>query len=856
MTEPEQFEGLETAGTQADVIPVHISYEIIRLFSEGLYQSPHKAIEELVSNGYDAGATSVHVIMPNSLEQAAVEDGEDGGDSEAQLIHGKVTSALWVIDNGSGMNAAEFVQLWRVAYSTKTDIIPTGTERAPIGQFGIGKLAAYVLAWRLLHISRSQGQFHLTSMDFRKLGNKHQDSTAEPFTLDLRKIDESVAKSILADVEERDPTAWAFMFGVSPSPSWTAAGLSDFKDLYDRLYGGRLSWVLRTGLPLHSNFSIWLNGDQLESSKIDRPDIATVAVGGSDDAVAKRMGLSTNADGVEIPGITGTITGAATLYRDRLTEGKSDQYSRSNGFFIRVRGRVINLEDELFGLDVLNHAAWSRFAMDVNADGLRDHLLSSREGVRESQPIETLRQYLHNVFNVCRQAFDDFTVRQVDSLDLDQLLRDAPSVYVTEPLVTAVSDVVRTGQESFYIDEPEFDEDTDQDAWLGNYQVEAALSPFKKVLFESLGKYDKVLRYLPDTQTLVINTDHPFIDKLLAGGKPKGHVTLFSSAEVFIDALMQEHGVPTSSVISILEDRDRILRLLAGDQPSTAAEVLRLLDVANTDSTALERVVGAAFRVLGFEYERRGGNTSGTDGVLYARLGKGSENLADYKVVYDSKQTDEPSVPADKVKIDSLEDFRRSESAQFGFFFANHFAAEDDVVQGKLNKELIAATSRTENPAMVTLLRIEDLKRIVKLHYRYGVTLTRMKSLFGHCHTVPEVTAWIDQLDEELKQVESRVPLQRLLEQLEVEKHDMKAIPNVNAARVRDPENLLQAFEPERLIAALKAVETIVGSRWIEVESTGGVRLHHTATQIIAEVERAIRDLFGVDASEPDSPPT
>ncbi|MCB1154622.1 hypothetical protein KDL45_13290, partial [bacterium] len=30
-------------------LSVHISYEIIKLFSEGLYKSPHKAIEELVA---------------------------------------------------------------------------------------------------------------------------------------------------------------------------------------------------------------------------------------------------------------------------------------------------------------------------------------------------------------------------------------------------------------------------------------------------------------------------------------------------------------------------------------------------------------------------------------------------------------------------------------------------------------------------------------------------------------------------------------------------------------------------------------------------------------------------------------
>ena len=46
----------ENVGEVVEQIPVHISYEIIHLFSEGLYKSPHKAIEELVTNSYDANA--------------------------------------------------------------------------------------------------------------------------------------------------------------------------------------------------------------------------------------------------------------------------------------------------------------------------------------------------------------------------------------------------------------------------------------------------------------------------------------------------------------------------------------------------------------------------------------------------------------------------------------------------------------------------------------------------------------------------------------------------------------------------------------------------------------------------------
>ena len=135
------------AGREVDKIPVPVNYDIIRLFSEGLYKSPHKAIEELVSNGYDAGAKRVHVLLP-----------EEPGDATDSL------APLWVIDDGHGMDVDGFHQLWRVAESNKNGPSPRG--RDPIGQFGIGKLAAYVLAWQLTHVSRVDGKLLLTSMNF------------------------------------------------------------------------------------------------------------------------------------------------------------------------------------------------------------------------------------------------------------------------------------------------------------------------------------------------------------------------------------------------------------------------------------------------------------------------------------------------------------------------------------------------------------------------------------------------------------------------------------------------------------------------------------------------------------------
>ena len=90
---------VKSLGETARQFEVKISFDIIRLFSEGLYQSPHKAIEELVSNSVDAGALNVHLLVPEPSDPA---------------------QSLWVIDDGSGMSHQELETLWegQLAQST------------------------------------------------------------------------------------------------------------------------------------------------------------------------------------------------------------------------------------------------------------------------------------------------------------------------------------------------------------------------------------------------------------------------------------------------------------------------------------------------------------------------------------------------------------------------------------------------------------------------------------------------------------------------------------------------------------------------------------------------------------------
>jgi hypothetical protein len=816
---------LSTLASQGSQLPVQISFEIIRLFSEGLYQSPHKAIEELVSNGYDAGASAVHVITP-------------AGPANPD-------TSLWVIDNGTGMDEQGFKNLWLVAESTKKSDTEVNGRR-PIGQFGIGKLAAYVLAWRLTHVSKKDGKYFYTSMDFRQVeGRRQNDPDADPVTVPLAEISDSEARTLLEEIEGRDDAAWKLLFGDTASESWTAAALTDFKDLFTKFRPGVLSWVLRTGLPLVSSFKIFLDSAQLTAAKEDATLLYESKIGGEGDEQAAKLGLTVSATGVIIPGLEGEISGTARLFEKPLSGGKSDQYGRSNGFFIRVRGRVINLEDELFGMEALNHAVWSRFVLDLEADGLRAFLLSSREGVRDDAAIYSLRDYLRAKFNDCRASYEQSNKAALVGLDIKLLLQGASSSVLAEPLVMAVREALAARQQpSNYISAPDDVAEEDQGAWLQEFEKSLEGGPFETMAFVQAGPYDRIVEYDAGLRKLLINQDHPFIAKISAHSKNQTPATLFATSEVITDGLIREAGIAPEVSLELFSMRDRALRQIAGDYGPDPADVLRHLSIADQNKDALERAVGEAFITLGFRYERRGGNKGGPDGVLDVRLGMGKSGVDDFRIVYDAKTTSKKSISVQKVDFGALWDFKNTERADHAFIIGKAFDGETDP-EAAVNRR--TAQGREDRP--MSVITTAQLRSLVELHYKFGLTMTQVRDLFRNALTIQEVHDYIADLEKQLTEDQPPVPIKRLLMGLEKAKEDALSRPNVAAVRALDP--VLAIYKPERLVAALRAVEIIVGARWLEVfESSFEVVMNHTANQILTELERRSQDELGIDRDD------
>jgi hypothetical protein len=382
-------------------LDVSLSNEIVQLLSEQLYTSPLKAIEELVVNAYDADAEECRVglLLGDSAPLPMVAAAEDSSNEDDPVAGVAVSSAadvaprgiIAIYDDGDGMDLDGLRGLWRVGDSPKKyEAHPTKRfQRKSVGKFGIGKLATYAVANRITYITASGGKIHYVRCDFRHFGPS-AGGASKPVPLEVHDV--SNFGSLLS---RSDFAAVLSQLSLRPEKlneksvkSWTICLLDDLKPKAQDLQIGRLGWVLRTAMPLKSNFRVYLNGAEQKSSKEDHNRILEFKIGDLHQeriaSLNKRLGtsLQRNADMLVEPALFPSgIKGEAIVTEGTLV-GKSDALmGRSHGFFVRVRGRVVNLEDPLFHNTPISQATFNRFRADLDIDDLHEDLTAPREGV-------------------------------------------------------------------------------------------------------------------------------------------------------------------------------------------------------------------------------------------------------------------------------------------------------------------------------------------------------------------------------------------------------------------------------------------------------------------------------------------
>lgn len=594
---------LTDAGQVVDHVPVTLSYQIIKHFSEELYSSPYKALEELVANSYDAFATHVNVVVPDDLASKE--------------------AIIWVVDDGDAMDLAGFEELWRIGISSRRDAGKESQERPPIGKFGIGKLATYVLARELTHVCRHGGKYLAVTMRFSDL--EHQPDRTD-FMLEVRRLErteaEQVLEALLPSGSKRDEAVPIRLFGRGASKTWTAAALGNLTRKAQSVTAGRLKRVLSTALPINPQFNLYYNGEQIKAATVKRATIAKWTIG-EDDKAAEGLRFESKISGQSQPTVMipelGPVHGEVQLFQAALPGSKADVWGRSHGFFVLVRGRLINLHDELFGLEALSHGAFSRFRMVVHADGLDNFLRATRESVAEDEVgVVNFRNYLKAKFNEARAAYLNWMNKEAALKSLSGRVSRTPRSLSRQPLVQAIRGVLAGTTEDLVLTRVPGGLSTREKRDL-IASLEKALDTeefFSAVRFETLGLERGLAEFEVKERCLLINTLHPFFANYSEHYKSAEPFQLLAITEVLTEAYLLDEGLSSQQVRRVLDRRDRFLRELVYSTQLSAPLVAQLLDDKKADPKGLERAVYEGFRSLGFEVSRLGGRASPTGSHL------------------------------------------------------------------------------------------------------------------------------------------------------------------------------------------------------------------------------------------------
>ena len=713
-----------TTGTVTGQIDVELSYRIIELFSGGLYSSPNKAFEELVTNSYDADASIVGVGIPTDI----VND-----------------DFLWVLDNGSGMDSAGLSELWRIGESSKRTS-ENKAKRMQVGRFGIGKLATFILASRLTYVSKKNGKYRAVTMDFSKLNT--MSNRAEEVTLEERTLTPQQANLLVEQfVKNKGVDIAPFeLFGAQAAKSWTFSLMTMLKPRAHQIKAGRLQWVLSTALPLNPAFQLFFNGTKLESSKVaaqvDKKWIFgkndKVAEQGSNYEVWKERGKT----GVSLPNLP-KVHGEMVLYKETLAKGKSEYLSRSHGIFLMVRNRLINLDEPLLpGMGPFAHGAFNKMRIVVHADELDGLITSTRESIKEAPAYTDLKQYLTRKINELHRYWLKKREDKTNLQDVSYKLSGASYSLTRAPLFHSARQIMAgTAKDAMLIKVPEFSVQTEIDEFISALKEDLESEKGIIHLYEDeyISPSRPMCRLDLLNRTVHLNMLHPYVIFNLDSANDMLNIQLLATAEILIEAQMIEAEIEDDKRQSLIRKRDWTLREIASSDKNNPATVAQMIAEFEDDADGLEEAVVAAFNCLGFDAVLISGKGK-PDGIAYAHLGTSDGIDASYTVTLEAKSTKHSSVSTARIPVSNIDNHRRTYNAQYAAIVAVDYQGKDDE-DSVINKEARKFSD------YVTLLTTSDLVTLVTICGPKQISLAKLKEFFDTCATPNQSANWIKEVE-------------------------------------------------------------------------------------------------------------
>ncbi|MCY4541281.1 MAG: ATP-binding protein [Rhodobacteraceae bacterium] len=758
---------LHNAGMPVDRIPVELSTRFLERFGEQLHSSLQKAFEELISNGWDAGANAVDVHVDAELRAK--------------------NAAMAVFDNGASMDLDGLRKLWQIAISPKEG--RTREHGRPlVGKLGIGKLSTFALAKSLTYVCKANdGVVRRVTMNYGEIDSKSTDANRliNDLELEVFELDDKLLANLLTTVvggEEifrliNDPQECGWKrdsqgggqeeFGGEPSKldrdrseTWTLAVLSNLKPTGRKLKIGKLRRMLAAALPFGSEMTIRVNGERLKSPKQDAPLAKKWIVGpdleidelrvdgdesGNEPASSTSISVSSGSKPypyIELPGI-GRVTGMVKLFDDKISVGKSEKHGASNGFRVNVLGRVVNLKDPSFGEKNLSHAAWARFRMTVRADGLNKFLATNREQFRDCPELKVFRAFLRKTFGKARTTFDDH--KRVTMPDGGDVLLKSLGLVTLNPLRNVVNETLRTAPAIsgmfddsgiVYRNEARLSWREDTGANICNAIEQARFAELDDECFA---------KFMIKDRSILVNSNHPFaVDHCSQAEREL--IRTVAMVDLLADAYALDIGMDPSQLKRLRAHRDRLMRFRTMESRRSAAAVAQVLQdaqIRGKDCSLLEAAVSDAMRLLDFDVQELD-QAGEPDGIANAfALPTGSPTTREtpqsslYSFTFEARSSRDGSSASGNIGLDAAAERRKRHNANYALVVAPGFQ------EGSL-ADMCAQEK-------VTPMTTGDLGKLLECTARHGtIPANKFRKVFER-YRPHEVSSWVDNLPSELE---------------------------------------------------------------------------------------------------------
>lgn len=722
---------LPAIGHEKGKLQVRLSNQIIHLLSEQMYSSPLKAIEELVVNAYDADALECRIGIPT-----------DAGPDRSIVVY----------DDGNGMDYLGLEQLWHVGESPKRERdLSEKRSRKLIGKFGIGKLATYAIADRITYLSRQDGRILHVTCDYRSF-KSDPEGGGNAVPLRVNEVDDpKIFRSEALFRNVCDAVGLDADHLTNGASTWTLCVLESLKPKAAELKIGRLKWVLRTAMPLKTDFAIRVNDEQLLSSKASFTPVVNFEV---KDLAANRIEALNN--DLEDPswhwkpsstglvsqifpsGISGTI-----IVTDRsLVQGKSADIDRSHGFFVKVRGRLINQKDELFGLHALTHATINFFRADIQADDLNSEVTAPREGLESSPRTAAVQRLLLELFNDARSRQQAL---QKKIADAEKYKRETDRTYVPPRLVEhPIADTLSmyggndTGpdaDDTYFFMKPQ-DPETVTDV------VDQLYTQRKKFKFEyvALGRSERLVKFDPATATFSMNDDHELVTAYADDPRAAALLEDIATSEVMLEVYMREAGIDAFRIGEVLERRDLLLRSLSQDRVYSLDSIARQLRDSVNDEHNLEIALVAAARALGFNAKHisKRGEPDGLARFMDYKLGE-------TKITLEAKSSEgEPGLGS--LDFAGLQEHSKRYGADGCLLIAPSYVGEKLKRKDEDGGDIDSAVEHRAVAAKVSCWTIEDMARVVAAAESHQITASQIIEIVRNTFRPKDVHSAVEQL--------------------------------------------------------------------------------------------------------------